>query len=372
MAEEWFVRVQGREYGPVDFETLREWKKEGRVLPANEVRKTNVDPAAAAASAEEAVWTTAAEIPGLFAPVPVSLRAEETVPSRSLGEILVDTWRIYSKGFFQFLCLSALVVVPSVCGQLSSAAIGPTLPTEIDMRTFLAAMFNLCMQLVTLAAWPVYIAGIQILTSELAAGRQVAVLDLIQRALKFWQRVLGLWIFVRVSYFFGSVLPLLIIFMLLLSGPSLLAIFLTLVLLTLQVWLTGRLFINFMFWQQFAVLRDCTWQSALQRSKELARGRRDVPWFKRPLWRGVFLASLWFGFVLLLNSGQLWSALHLYFQEVATTADPQVLLQSMREHAQKSAGFSSLTLGLWLVQKILQPLLGIAFVLLYFDSNKGG
>jgi hypothetical protein len=26
MAEEWIVRVQGKEYGPVDFETLSEWK----------------------------------------------------------------------------------------------------------------------------------------------------------------------------------------------------------------------------------------------------------------------------------------------------------------------------------------------------------
>jgi len=30
MPDEWMVRVEGREYGPVDLETLREWKNEGR------------------------------------------------------------------------------------------------------------------------------------------------------------------------------------------------------------------------------------------------------------------------------------------------------------------------------------------------------
>ena len=53
--EEWIVRVQGTEYGPANIETLREWKAEGRLLPSNEARRADVD-----------LWTTAAEIPGLF------------------------------------------------------------------------------------------------------------------------------------------------------------------------------------------------------------------------------------------------------------------------------------------------------------------
>src|SRR3954452_12893976 len=55
MSEEWIVRVHGTEYGPANIETLREWKAEGRLLPANEARRVNVD-----------LWTTAGEIPGLF------------------------------------------------------------------------------------------------------------------------------------------------------------------------------------------------------------------------------------------------------------------------------------------------------------------
>src|SRR6266516_803855 len=55
MTEEWIVRVQGKEYGPADIDTLREWKREGRLLPENEARKTNAD-----------LWSPASTIPGLF------------------------------------------------------------------------------------------------------------------------------------------------------------------------------------------------------------------------------------------------------------------------------------------------------------------
>src|SRR6202008_1681335 len=66
MTEEWIVRVQGKEYGPADIETLREWKREGRLLPENEARPANADPTAVTGSAKEVLWSTAATIPGLF------------------------------------------------------------------------------------------------------------------------------------------------------------------------------------------------------------------------------------------------------------------------------------------------------------------
>src|SRR5262249_35258385 len=57
MTEEWIVRVQGREYGPADIDTLREWQREGRLLPENEARNAGTE-----------LWSTAAAIPGLFDP----------------------------------------------------------------------------------------------------------------------------------------------------------------------------------------------------------------------------------------------------------------------------------------------------------------
>ena len=43
MADEWFVRVQGKDYGPVDLDTLREWKREGRLIADNEVREAEAE-----------------------------------------------------------------------------------------------------------------------------------------------------------------------------------------------------------------------------------------------------------------------------------------------------------------------------------------
>src|ERR1700761_5046573 len=91
VTEEWIVRVQGTEYGPGNIETLLEWKAEGRLLPANEARRADVD-----------LWTTAAEIPGLFDVPPVIPIAEPLlrqtpvpVARRSFAEILTETLQIY-------------------------------------------------------------------------------------------------------------------------------------------------------------------------------------------------------------------------------------------------------------------------------------
>src|SRR5580765_2853414 len=119
MAEKWIVRVHGKEYGPVDIETLREWKTEGRLLPGNEARPVDVDLAAATASAEAALWTTAAEIPGLFdagALAAASARRPLLQARRCFAQILAETFRIYGRGVLQFLPLTLLVVLPWVCG----------------------------------------------------------------------------------------------------------------------------------------------------------------------------------------------------------------------------------------------------------------
>ncbi len=80
VTEEWIVRVQGTEYGPANIETLREWKAEGRLLPSNEARGANID-----------LWTTAAEIPGLFSipPAVVPSAGAFTQPPVQLSRALL-------------------------------------------------------------------------------------------------------------------------------------------------------------------------------------------------------------------------------------------------------------------------------------------
>jgi len=233
MAEEWIVRVQGKEYGPVDIDTLREWRDEGRLLPPNQARRADVDPAAAAASAEEALWTTAAKIPGLFESVDDSERrtSDVSLPRRGFGQILSETWRVYRRGFFQFFYLTLLVALPSICAQLSGAAIGASPGMNADLRTLIAAMFTFCMVLLSLAAWPAFIAGIQLVTAEMAVGRKARISALVQEIRKVWPRVALLCIFVYGAYIFWTALPLAIIWMIM-SGPlSLLSMCLVLVVL---------------------------------------------------------------------------------------------------------------------------------------------
>jgi len=369
MAEEWIVRVQGKDYGPVDAETLREWKAEGRVLPGNQVRRADVD-----------LWITAAEIPGLFESGPVDVAADvdrsrpgqhpRLQPHRSFSGILLETFQIYRKGFLQFLGLTLLIAVPSLCAQLTSSAFGASPNVEMDLRTVLAGAFAFCMLLLSLAAWPIFIAGIQILTAELAAGHTIKMSSVLRNALSFWSRIAMLCIFVYGAYIFWTALPLLIIWMIMTGPLSLLSILLVLALLAFQVWIIGRLFVNFLFWQQFAVLEGAGLADSLRGSKNLARSGRDLPWFQRPLWRGVFIASIWFAFVLAIQIGAEWNSIQQYFHELTTTQDPQALLQKLTE-SQRTHGFDIFSFSLNVLQRILWPLLGIAFVVLYLDSKSG-
>ena len=108
----WIVRVQGKEYGPVDLEELRAWKQEGRLVRENEIREPGSER-----------WIPAGELPELFADETPAPNVPPTIVRQStLGEILVRTWQIYRERFGQFLGLSALVIVPSLCAQLSGAA----------------------------------------------------------------------------------------------------------------------------------------------------------------------------------------------------------------------------------------------------------
>ena len=363
VTEEWIVRVQGSEYGPVNIETLREWKAEGRLLPANEARRASVD-----------FWTTAAEIPGLFdLPPPVPLAGPDTQPPvqlsrRSFGEILTETLQIYRKGFFQFLGLTLLVLLPSIGSQLTTAFLQPPQGSNINIPSVLAAGFAFLMFILSIVMWPVYIAGIQILTAEIVRGNRFSLIGVLNEAVRFWPRVAALCVFVYSVFFLLMVFGLAIAAMALAAGSSVLLALVAMGLLILQVWMFGRFFVNVLFWQQFTVLEHAGFIDSLRESRDLARSGRDLPRFQRPLWRGAFIASIWFAVVVALTLAAQWGTLHGYLNQLMTTQDPQALLQQMAE-AQKASGFNAFAFALGVIEKILQPLVGIAFVVLYLDSK---
>jgi len=220
------------------------------------------------------------------------------------------------------------------------------------------------MALLGLALTPVYIAGIQVLTAARAAGERIGFLALVNDAVRYWPRVTFLWLFVIVCYAFWTVLPVGFAGALAIGGPSYLSILLALVLLGVQVWVTGRLFVNFLFWQQFAVLEGCDVGESLRRSKELARSRQDIRWYRRPMWRGIFIASLWFAFVFVLN----WPSVDSVFRTIYSTPDPAAMAEALRKTAEQISQ-SQWTFVVNLIQAFCKPLLGIAFVLLFLESN---
>ncbi len=363
VTEEWIVRVDGREYGPANIETLLEWKAEGRVLPANEARRADAE-----------LWSLAAEIPGLFdlealATVSAPQLTQPPLPPRGFGQILAETFRIYLRGFLRFLSLTLLVVLPSVCGQLTAMWTQTGQASNADLRVVAAGSFAFLMFILSMAMWPVYVAGIQIITVEIAAGRRTGFFAALNEAVRFWPRVAALCIFVYGVFFLLIVFAFLIAAMIVGGASSVFVILLALALLGLQVWMFGRFFVNVLFWQQFAVLENAGVIDSLRESRNLARSGRELPWFQRPLWRGVLIASLWFVFVLAIALVSEWTTLQHSFNELMTTQDPQTLLQKMTE-AQQGHGFDALSFALGILQKILQPLIGIAFVLVYFDSRK--
>ena len=374
MAEQWIIRVQGKDYGPADLETLRDWKTDCRVLPANPARRADLEH-----------WQTASEIPGLFQVEPppvqqevgdqrsqVSARSASKPPSRN---ILIETFRIYFRGFFQFLGLSLLSIVPIACAELTSRFIDTAPGVNVDLRTMVAAAFWLCMIVLWLVLWPIYIAGIQILSAELAAGRRLGFFSVLNDAVKYWPRVAGLCIFVFIVFllltaFGGILLPIAA------ATNTVLGAVIALSLLVLQVWLFSRFFIKVLFWQQFAVLENLNAADALGASRKLARSGRDLAWYQRPLWRGALVVSVWFAFALGVAVVMMWPKVVAQWafvqdavNQLSSAQDPQLVWQKLTANMPKEQATTWSQVGLSVLQRLFRPLLGIAFVVLYLDSK---
>ena len=358
MPDRWIIRVEGKEYGPVDLEELREWKRDGRLLSANEARLES-----------ESQWSRAGAIPGLFHSTALaSSPTEAKGTEQSRGELFRRTFQIYGKGFFQFLALSGLIIVPSLCGQLVSV-FAERLPNKEDnLLGFFSALVAFFMMVILVVLWPVYLAGLQIVTSELSAGRQIGLGAALNRAAKFWPRVAILCLIVYGVFFLLLVFAFAIALMAASAVGAPLLVLPILILLALQVWLFGRWFINVLFWQQAAVLNNATVSEALRQSKEIARSGRELPWYRRPLWRGVLIASIWFAFSATLELSSSWAVIRHSFELLMTTPDPQALLAAMTSES-TSTGIDLPRVCLGLLQSVLRPLLGIPFVLLYFGAR---
>lgn len=361
MSDEWFVRVLGKEYGPVDLETLREWKAEGHLIATNEVRRSTADE-----------WMPAGSIGELFAPAtPPPLPVSEPEPierRRTFAQILAETCRIYARGFWTFAGLAALVGIPSLGFRLAMAFtnFGGNEPLTGTER--IAAAVAIVMVAVLLVTWPLFVGGLQFATAEVAAGRRVRLRDIVRRAVNFWPRIAQLCLITYSAFLFWMGMPLLVAVGAAVQ-PTLIGVLLALLCLAAGVFMFGRLFVNFLFWQQTATLGGLHGLDALQESKEVARSGRAAPWFERPLSRGAMLASLWLVVDVAVSSAVQLPFLIARLASAQTLEQAIAIMQALMKAPQPDALMIVTYVVSVTVDTILRPLLGIAFVVLFFDAK---
>jgi hypothetical protein len=360
MVEQWIVRVEDREYGPVGVEELREWRREGRLIRENEIR---------AEGSEQ--WIRAGELPEIFSdevtppPIPTSLVRHRL----TLGAIFVKSWQIYRAGFWRFLLLSLLVAVPAFFLQLSAPFL--EIPKAGAPITSAVASGGVAfvMLVVLIVAWPVSLAGMQLLSADLALGQQTSLREIVARAKPLWMRMFGLGLMVYGSYFLWTVIPSLVALSLAVGTPSLSSIFFALCLLIFTAYMVARLFINFLFWQQVGALSAGDAIEALRESRELARGQTDRPKMQRPLYRGALIASVWLLVIVGLNLAIELPVVIFQMRNVTTLEQATSALQSLTSMNTLTPLAIVTTLLSGLVHAVLRPWLAAIFVVLYFDTK---
>jgi hypothetical protein len=359
MPEEWFVRVLGREYGPVDLETLREWTVDGRLIATNEVRR-----------ASESDWVQAATaLRDLFAPPPLPPPEPEPLErQRSLGGILAEARRIYAKGFWTFAGLAALFGIPLLGFKVSWAFTNfrPDAPLSDSGR--IAAAVAILMGAAFIATWPLFVAGLQFATAELAAGRPVRLREVLRRAINFWPRIAQLCLITYSAFLFWVGMPLVVAVGAAVQ-PTAIGLLFAVLALAAGLFMFSRLFVNFLFWQQTATIGGLPALDALQLSKEVARSGRAASWFERPIARGVILLLLWFAvdvFVSLVVQTPFVIARALPAESLEQAV--QMMQALLKAQDPDALTITALCLA-EIIETLLRPLLGIAFVVLYFDAK---
>jgi len=357
MPEEWFVRVQEKEYGPVDLETLKEWKAEGRLLPGNPVRRR-----------DEENWSTATAIPDLFDSTASELAPNDLFRRRSFAEILADAFRIYRKGFWQFFVLSLFVAIPLLGLQLGWSFVRMPENGVAPPSSRIGGAVAVVMLAILLVVWPIFVAGLQFAVKEMAEGREIRLDALLRRSVNYWPRVARLCAVVYGSFLFWTGLPLLLALSTA-TSPSIPSILIALLALSFQVYVFGRLFTNFLFGQKACTIGDLDGTEALRESRELARSRKSEPLVQRPLFRGAVIVSLWVLVLIVVSVAVELPFTLARFQGITTFEDAYAMMQKVMNTPVPDTMMILTNVLSSLVNAILRPLLGIAFIVLYFDAK---
>ena len=362
MADQWIVRVEGREYGPVDLDELRAWKREGRLIRENEIREP-----------ESERWIRAGDLPEIFADEATepeeSASAGPIVRRLSFGEIFTSGWRVYRAGFGRFFALGLLVSAPSFFLQLAAPFLempkdqGPLAPVV------LAVAVAFVMLVLLVIAWPFSLAATQLLAADLYASRDPTLGDLLSRAKPLWTRMFILGLIVYGSYLLWTVIPLLVALALAAGAASVSGFLLMLSLLIFAAYMVARLFVNFLFWQQAGALGGTAAIETLQASKDLARSGTDRPRAQRPLYRGAMIAGLWLLVIIAVNVAIELPVLLFRMRGVTSLEEATTMVQAMATKNSPDLLSGLTTMLSCLANAILRPWLAAIFVVLYLDTK---
>jgi hypothetical protein len=363
MAQEWIVRVEGKEYGPVDTDALVEWKREGRLIPANEVRRVG-----------DKRWFCAGELPEIFGEAEPALPPpppRDFARPRMWREIFAETIRIYRSGFVRFMLFGLLTSVPMFVLQWTFPKIPlPDLTSSTPGAIPALALppVSVAMLVLLLLVWPISAAGFQIVADDVLRGHRRSFEVQFSAALRSWGRTLAGALLVYGSYFVWFFVPLaaMVAFI---GGNPFLASFMILLIGGFMVYMNARLFINFLFWQQTVVLGTEPPLAALRESKELARSVPEAPRLERPLYRGAIIASIWLLLLLVLTFGVQLPFMMVRLAGVESPEQAMALMQKLSQSQTRDALMIAADIATAALNLFLRPLLAAAFVVLYYDAK---
>lgn len=354
------VRVEGREYGPVDTDTLQEWKDEGRLIRSNELRRV-----------EDQRWSPAAEFPEIFADdAPAAEPPDLIVRRRSWPEIFRETFRIYCRGFWRFVLFGLLTAAPMFILQWNFPRVPfPNLAAGEPMPVVTVPPICWFMFFLVVLLWPISTAGFQYVADDILRGRRRSVAAQFAAAVERYGRMLGAGLLVYLSYFFWFFVPLTAGIAVLTSGVSLLTIFIYLLIGAFMVYMNMRLIINFLFWEQTAALGDNGALIALRESRELARCAPEATRLERPLYRGLTLLSLWLLLLLVLVVAVQLPFTLIRLSDAKTPEQAMALVESISQAKTPDTLMIVSDIIAAVVNLLVRPLLTTSFIALYYDAK---
>jgi hypothetical protein len=355
------MRLEGHEYGPVDLETLREWKTEGRLIRTNELRRIG-----------EERWVPAEQFPEIFADVvPPAEAPDLIVRRRAWPEIFRETIRIYRGGFWRFMIFGLLTAVPMFVMQWYFPRVpmpdflnGETMPS-VTVPPICWIMF-----LLVILLWPISTAGFQYVADDVLRGRRRSLAAQFSAAVERFGKMLGTGLLVYFSYFFWFFVPLTAMIALLSAGLSIISLFLYLLIGAFMVYMNARLFINFLFWEQTAAFGDDGAFLAVRESRELARCAAEEPKkMDRPMYRGATVASVWLLLLLFVLIAVQVPFTMMRLQGIENPEQALALMQSLSQAKRPDALMMASDITSAVLNLVLRPLLAASFIVLYYDAK---